>query len=178
MKATCCLLRYNPEFIPAIAILICSVSICGYEMPENPTNTCIWCCFSSPNRKVHRWLMMWIFLWGPFYLFPFVLCFHTFFLLSRPHLFFGSGSMHGVGEVMRFTTLRSCLEVINVPWSGFLEIENLLHLDRYCGAFWTWSGKKLGSITCWVPASSHPHQVMLSWSMDNNECIDHNDSRD
>ena len=57
------------------------------------------------------------------------------FLLSRPHLVFGSGSMHGVGEVMRFTTLRSCLEVINVPWSGFLEIENLLHLDRYCGAF-------------------------------------------
>ena len=40
-----------------------------------------------------------------------------------------------VGEVMRFTTLRSCLVVINVPWSGFLEIENLLHLDGYCGAF-------------------------------------------
>ena len=37
------------------------------------------------------------------------------FLLSRPHLFFGSGSMHGVGEVMKFTTMRSCLEVINVP---------------------------------------------------------------
>ena len=40
-EATCCLLRYNPEFIPALSILICSISICDYEMPENPTNICI-----------------------------------------------------------------------------------------------------------------------------------------
>ena len=50
--------------------------------------------------------------------FVFVSCYALFsyiFYCRDRICFFGSGSMHGVGEVMKFTTMRSCLEVINVP---------------------------------------------------------------
>ena len=52
-----------------------------------------------------------------FFCICFLLCsvFIHFFYCRDRICFFGSGSMHGVGEVMKFTTMRSCLEVINVP---------------------------------------------------------------
>ena len=47
----CYLLRYNPEFMLVVVHLNMLCFYCDYEMPENPSNICIWCCFSHLIRR-------------------------------------------------------------------------------------------------------------------------------
>ena len=83
------------------------------------------------------------------------------FLLSRPHLFFWFWfhAWGWRGNEIHHNEIMSGGHQCSVKW--VLEIENFPHLDRYCGAFWTGSGKKLGSITCWVPTSTDLLEMMI-----------------
>ena len=49
MKATCCLLIYNLELMLAVVDL--NVPCLRYEIPNNPSNICIWCYFSHLRRR-------------------------------------------------------------------------------------------------------------------------------
>ena len=109
-------------------------------MPENPTNVCIWCCFSSPNRKVHWWLMMWIFLWGPLYLFPFVLCFHAFLFMVEATSVPGSCSLYGFWE-KRYLWKKRCH--LRMRGGGSIQAENELK-----GTKEVFSGTVLSAFCC------------------------------
>ena len=114
MKATCCLLIYNLELVFAIVDL--NVPCLCYEIPNNPSNICIWCHISHLRRFTN----------DPWCEAPFEDIFICFFYalfslhcsLSRPLLFLDlfhymdweGGREEGFGE-LRETSLRSKLDI-------------------------------------------------------------------